>query len=86
MVFPARRKIVFVHGCFWHGHDCGRGFKPARNAEFWARKIESNRIRDRQHLRELRRLGWRVLVVWECETGESRRDKLATRLERFLKG
>jgi DNA mismatch endonuclease (patch repair protein) len=80
IVFPARKKIVLVHGCFWHGHHCGRGFRPARNAQFWSEKIDGNRARDRKNVRRLRAEGWSVLTVWECAT---RRDRLAA-LERRL--
>ena len=63
-----RRVAVFVHGCFWHGHDCPRGArKPKANAEFWATKLARNRARDDRNLRDLTSLGWRALVVWECE-------------------
>ena len=83
LVFPSRRKIVFVHGCFWHLHRCRWGsVKPASNAGFWAAKREQNRTRDRRNLRALRSAGWSVAVVWECETRD--REALAERLRRFL--
>jgi DNA mismatch endonuclease (patch repair protein) len=86
IVFPARRKVIFVHGCFWHGHDCGRGFKPLTRADFWAEKIAANRARDRRAERSLRRMGWGVMTVWECRTSPSRADALLARLRRFLSG
>lgn len=68
IVLPRHRKIVLVHGCFWHGHDeCKRGRRPVNNAITWAAKIEGNRQRDRRNLDDLTELGWNVLVVWECE-------------------
>lgn len=84
LVFPARRKIIFVHGCFWHGHDCGRGFKPATNAEFWSAKIERNQARDREVQRELRGLGWESLTVFECALKPGAGAGLARRLSRYL--
>lgn len=84
LVFPSRRKVIFVHGCFWHGHDCGRGFKPKTNAQFWSEKIAANMGRDKRRRAELRRLGWGVLTVWECATGKGRASPLQARLVRFL--
>lgn len=84
IVFPSRRKVIFVHGCFWHGHSCKRGSRPTTNAEFWADKIESNQVRDAQHIKQLRLAGWRVLVVWECATVRPKISALQQRLTRFL--
>jgi len=84
LVFPARRKVIFVHGCFWHGHDCGRGFRPATNAEFWNAKIERNQMRDREARLELRRLGWEVLTVFECALKLGAETRTARRLSRYL--
>ncbi len=72
MVFPERRKIIFVHGCFWHRHeDCRRNRTPKSRREFWDAKLEKNRLRDLENQSKLRALGWDVLVVWECETEEA---------------
>ena len=84
LVFPSRRKVVFVHGCFWHGHDCGRGFRPAKNAEFWATKIDGNRERDRRHVRAITAQGWQVLTVWECAVRSGQMAALERRLVKFL--
>jgi len=68
LVFPSRKKIIFVHGCFWHGHDCARGNRsPKTNTEYWVEKIRRNTERDACHQAELKAIGWDVLVVWECE-------------------
>lgn len=68
IVLPRRGTAVFVHGCFWHGHECRHGRVQAkRNTEFWAAKIAANRKRDRLKARALRALGWRVERVWECQ-------------------
>ena len=82
LVLPGRRLVIFVHGCFWHGHGCGRCRIPATRRRYWLAKIERNRRRDRRCARQLRRLGWRVLTVWECRLKD--RDRLSGRIARFL--
>jgi DNA mismatch endonuclease, patch repair protein len=82
IVFPSRRKVIFVHGCFWHGHSCPRGRAPSSNREFWVRKIAKNKARDRKNLRALRKLQWEELTLWECELKDFRR--LRTRVVDFL--
>ena len=68
IVLPKYSTVIFVHGCFWHCHRCRYGsVVPATHAEFWAAKRQGNVARDRRNARALHRLGWRVLVVWECE-------------------
>lgn len=85
LVFRSRRKVIFVHGCFWHVHSCARGaLKPATNAEFWADKRSHNASRDRKVEAALRRHGWGVLIIWECQLEES--DGLRLRIRRFLHG
>lgn len=67
VVMQGRRTAIFVHGCFWHGHDCARGSrKPKTNADYWAAKINRNRARDAEVEARLEADGWRVLTVWEC--------------------
>lgn len=81
IVFLGRRKVIFVHGCFWHGHVCSRGARvPASNTEYWTAKIGRNVARDRDTLAQLADSGWAALVLWECELG----DGLAGRLKTFL--
>jgi DNA mismatch endonuclease (patch repair protein) len=82
IVLPRHRKIIFVHGCFWHRHRCRRTTTPATRRSFWLKKFEDNKARDRRNLRDLRKLGWRPLVVWECWT--RRPDWLRARLTAFL--
>lgn len=82
LVFPRLRKLIFVHGCFWHQHGCGLGPLPRSRLDYWVPKLERNESRDRRVRDELVRLGWRVLVVWECETGNAR--ALEDQLESFL--
>ena len=84
MVFPARRKIVFVHGCFWHRHDCRKATEPKSNTEFWVKKFDENVARDMKNLSDLAERGWGALVVWQCETERPR--ELAERLDEFLGG
>lgn len=82
LVFPSRRKVIFVHGCWWHGHDCARGARPAKsNCHYWATKIGRNVDRDARHMVDLQSSGWKPLVVWECEIG---RPDLWKRLVKFL--
>ncbi len=69
LVFSSLRKVVFVHGCFWHGHDCKRGARtPKDNAAYWRAKIARNQQRDRTAVSALTGAGWSALVIWECET------------------
>ncbi len=83
LVFPRLRKVIFVHGCFWHTHSCRRGQStPTTNAKFWKTKRQSNAVRDRSNLRALRRAGWKVLVVWECQIRKL--GSLEKRLTTFL--
>ena len=85
LVFPRRGKIVFVHGCFWHQHNCKRGGRvPATRREYWVAKLGRNVARDKAVLRQLRKLGWGVMVVWECQTTPGKLDRLAGRIARFL--
>ena len=85
LVFPARRKIIFVHGCFWHQHSCARGNRrPKTRREYWLEKLKRNRRRDRANLASLREHGWDVMVIWECQTGVGGHADLARKIERFL--
>jgi len=84
IVLPRHGKVIFVHGCFWHGHRrCMRSKRPTTHKKFWNRKLDQNIERDERFRRMLRRMGWRVLVVWECET--RKQEKLLRKLERFLR-
>ena len=83
IVLPGRRKAIFVHGCFWHGHkNCIRASLPRTRFAYWQNKIVKNRERDLRSIATLRRAGWSILVVWECETKDPR--ALETRLSHFL--
>lgn len=83
LVFPGRRKVIFVHGCFWHGHDCARGSRqPKQNAEYWRSKISRNVARDAASLEALSAQGWQARVIWECELKD--REALSQELRAFL--
>ena len=83
LAWIGRKQAIFVHGCFWHGHDCAEGIrKPKSNRDYWIPKIKRNQQRDTENINVLRKAGWKVLVVWECEQKDQRR--LAKRIERFL--
>lgn len=85
LVFSGRRKVIFVHGCYWHRHNCrkGKSFPETREA-FWNRKFEDNKRRDLANRRKLRKSGWDVLTIWECQTRPSKQPALARRINRFL--
>ncbi|KAA5602829.1 DNA mismatch endonuclease Vsr [Blastochloris sulfoviridis] len=83
LVFSGRRKVIFVHGCFWHRHEgCRFAYMPKTRHEFWSAKLERNRERDREVIHRLNEAGWKVMVVWECETREG--AALKESLRRFL--
>lgn len=84
LVFSAMRKVIFVHGCFWHGHTCTRGARqPKDNAAYWRAKIARNVARDGASLKALKQNGWSPLVIWECETRDA--NTLSRKLAKFLR-
>jgi DNA mismatch endonuclease (patch repair protein) len=84
LVVPDLKKVVFVHGCFWHGHKkCLRGRRPSSNKPFWNKKLDLNRQRDKKNLSALRKLGWTPIILWECELKKP--DRFRNRLVKFLK-
>ena len=78
IVLPGRKAVIFVHGCFWHGHVCKAEKMPKSRTDYWGPKIEANKKRDKRQQRLLRKLGWKVIVVWECELKAL--DKLAQKI------
>jgi len=83
LVFRRRRKVIFVHGCYWHVHDCPLGrVAPATNAEFWRNKRQGNVDRDARNLAALAEGGWDVLVIWQCELADA--SALTQRIRNFL--
>jgi DNA mismatch endonuclease (patch repair protein) len=82
LVFVSRRKIIFVHGCFWHGHSCRYGRLPKTRRSYWWPKIEANKKRDCKQTNTLRKAGWSVMVVWQCQL--KKEDNLKMRIRGFL--
>jgi len=82
IVFPSRRKVIFVNGCFWHAHGCRIGRPPKSRPEFWLPKLQKNRLKDKRNLRALRCSGWGAMTVWQCQTGHC--EELEERLISFL--
>lgn len=83
VVLQRQRAVIFIHGCFWHGHKgCKHSARPSSNVEFWKRKLDRNTQRDRENIRALRRARWKVLVIWECHAKDE--SSVATALRRFL--
>jgi DNA mismatch endonuclease (patch repair protein) len=84
LVFTSRKAVIFIHGCFWHQHSSARckARPPKTNRGYWVKKLERNVARDACNQRILRRMGWRVMVIWECQTHD--RQKVESRLKRFL--
>lgn len=82
IVFSSRRKVIFIHGCYWHGHGCKKGRLPKSGENYWSEKISKNRERDARKEDELRRAGWEALTVWQCELSDM--VKLHERLKIFL--
>lgn len=82
LVFVSRRKVIFVHGCFWHSHGCKVAHVPKSNPDYWVPKLRRNRLRDSKNLEALKSDGWQPLVIWECELKDSR--SVGGRVKRFL--
>jgi len=82
IALPGRKKIVLVHGCFWHGHSCSKGRASKSRLDYWGPKLEANKARDARNLRDLHALGWDTTVVWQCELADM--DGLLARLGTFL--
>ena len=83
IILPRYQKVIFIHGCFWHGHaDCKRARLPSSNVEFWQAKIAANIERDLRSIQALKGLGWHTLVVWSCETGN--KTLLTQKLKGFM--
>ena len=83
-VFPKKRIVVFVDGCFWHGHDC-RNVTPKENSDFWDKKRDYNRVHDKEVTKTLIAKGWNVIRIWECELKKKNREKLYRKLDFLIK-
>ncbi len=86
LLLPKYSAAIFVHGCFWHGHDCPAFKWPATRAEFWRSKIELNRKNDERHIEALHGMGWRVCVIWECSVRKPGSEALVAHIARWLAG
>ncbi len=85
MVFPKYKKIIFVNGCFWHGHkDCTRSKLPTTNKKFWKEKIELNKKRDGKNYNQLKKMDWKYLVIWQCQIRAKSLSKLENKIIKFL--
>jgi len=84
LAFVGRRKLLFVHGCFWHGHSCRYGRLPKSRLAYWKPKIVANKARDHKQVNELRKAGWSVMIVWQCQLKKN--DRLEARIGSFLDG
>jgi DNA mismatch endonuclease, patch repair protein len=82
LVFPARMKVIFVHGCFWHSHNCKIAHTPKSNLSYWLPKLQRNQRRDAANLAALKLLGWKSLIVWECALKKP--EKVCSRITKFL--
>jgi DNA mismatch endonuclease (patch repair protein) len=83
IAYISRKRAIFVHGCFWHGHNCARGSRiPKTNVEYWTAKIERNQKRDLRVRKQLAKLGWRTLILWECRL--KNQDAVRRKLSEFL--
>ncbi|MBE5700160.1 DNA mismatch endonuclease Vsr [Akkermansia sp.] len=80
IVLPKYKIAIFVHGCFWHGHDCKKGKLPSSNIDFWKNKILKNKLRDNENQAQLALLSWKVIVIWQCEI-----NKIDKKIETFNK-
>lgn len=86
IVLPKYHTVIFVNGCFWHKHDCGRFVWPSSNIEYWMSKINGNVERDEQNNEKLLSMGWKVLVIWECELKKNVREERLWLLIKAIKG
>ncbi len=86
LVFPSRKKVIFVNGCFWHKHNCKYFKWPSSRQNFWRKKICDTVVRDQNNYKDLAALGWKVLVVWECDIKDQSLDELFDHLRQFLDG
>lgn len=84
IIFPGKKKAIFVNGCFWHGHSCKRGHLPETNHDFWAAKIQRNIMRDQQNYEDLSKIGWTFLVIWQCEIKAKQKDQLVETIKNFM--
>ncbi len=87
IVLPKYKTVIFVNGCFWHGHDCPAGKLPETNRKFWEEKINGNKKRDKKNYKKLNESGWKVIIIWECEikTNQSKKNTLESLIKNIIK-
>lgn len=84
IVFPGRKKVIFINGCYWHGHNCKKAALPETNKQFWKKKIDGNVERDRKNLDNLLKMGWKGFVIWQCEIKRGTLKDKINRIKMFL--
>ena len=84
MVFPSRKKVIFINGCFWHGHNCKKAALPETHREFWEKKLNGNKERDKRNLVKLKAMGWKNLVIWQCQIKKSTLKTQIDKIKAFL--
>ena len=83
VALPSRQKVIFIHGCFWHGHNCKAGKNiPATNTGYWIPKLQGNKKRNNEHVKQIRKAGWEVLIIWECQLKNP--EIITKKLAKFL--
>ncbi len=84
IVFPSRKKVIFVNGCFWHGHNCKKATLPTTNKHFWEKKLIGNKERDKLNLAKLKAIGWKSLVIWQCQIKKKTLETQIYKMKAFL--
>jgi len=84
IVFPSRKKVIFVNGCFWHGHTCKKAALPSTNKLFWKKKLTGNKKRDKLNLEKLKAMGWKSLVIWQCQIKKNTFETQINKIKNFL--
>ncbi len=84
IVFASRKKVIFINGCFWHGHNCKKAALPETNRNFWEKKLTGNKERDKRNLVKLKAMGWKSLVIWQCQIKKNKLETQINKIKAFL--
>ena len=84
IVFTSRKKVIFVNGCFWHGHNCKKAALPTTNKRFWEKKLTGNKERDKRNLAKLKTMGWKSLIIWQCKIKKNTLENQINKIKVFL--
>ena len=84
IVFPNHKKVIFINGCFWHGHNCKKAALPTTNKSFWKKKLTGNKERDKRNLAKLKAMGWKSLVIWQCQIKKNTLEIQINKVKAFL--